>query len=665
MEKYLVTSALPYANGNIHIGHLVEYIQTDIFVRFQRMMGNDIYYFCAVDAHGTPITLNAKKQGVKPEAMVEQYMQEDIEDFKGFQVDFDCFYTTHSPENRKYSEFIYNSLSEKGHIVKRMVSQMYCEKDAMFLPDRFVRGTCPKCGAAEQYGDVCEKCNTTYTTSDLRDATCSICGSSPILKESEHYFFKLAEYQERLKKWLSDGVELKDDVKKYVMAWLKEPLREWDISRDSPYFGFKIPGEENKFFYVWLDAPIGYIATADKFSQGKDGLFDELWHNPERKIVHVIGKDIIYFHTLFWPAMLMGSGFSLPQRVQVHGMLTVNGEKMSKSRGTFINARNYLKFLDPQYLRFYYASKLSSGSDDIDLNFEDFLTRVNADLINNIANIASRSIQFVDKRLGGKTGKIPADTLDIQKEILEKVALVSSFFNAWDFGKGVAEICAIADIANRYFQASEPWATIKTDEEKTRDICTFMINCVRIVAILVRPIIPDFSDKVEKMLAAPCQSISDAVFKLEDHTIGKFEKLVSRVEKKHVQSLLDASKEDLEKKMSGTKFVPVKDEITIEDFSKVDLRVALVLDAKAVPGADKLLELKLDIGAETRSVFAGIKKNYKPESLIGKRMLFVANLKPRKMKFGVSEGMILAGSDDSSLVIAEFDGEVSPGSQVK
>jgi len=632
MKKYLLTSALPYANGNIHIGHLVEYIQTDIFARFQRVMGNDIYYFCAVDAHGTPITLNAKKQNVSPEEMVERYMKEDLEDFNNFQIQFDSFYTTHSPENKEYAEFIYNALKENGDISKKNVDQMYCEKHGMFLPDRFVRGTCPKCGADEQYGDVCESCNSTYSPSDLKNPQCYLCGNKPVIKNSIHYFFTLSKYQERLKKWILEEVTIKED---------------------------------EKYFYVWLDAPVGYISTAKKYSKESGVSFDELWHDEQRKIIHVIGKDIIYFHSLFWPAMLMGSGFSLPDRVQVHGMLTVNGEKMSKSRGTFINARSYLKFLDPQYLRFYYASKLSSSSSDLDLNFDDFLTRVNADLINNLVNVASRSMQFLEKRLGGKIGKLPLDSLEKQKIVLKKVEEVCAHFDEWEFGKGISEICAIADIANKYFQESTPWAVIKEDEEKTRSICTFMINCVKIIGILIKPVLPEFSEKIEKILLIPPQNISDAKFNLEECCMGKFEKLIDRVEKKKIDKLIKDSMEDLKKKDLKTAFPPIKEEITIEDFAKIDLRVAQILEAKEVEGADKLLELKLDIGIEKRTVFAGIKKAYDPEKLVGKKLVLVANLKPRKMRFGVSEGMILAGSDDSSLILAQFDGDVLPGAGVK
>ncbi len=664
MKKYLITSALPYANGNIHIGHLVEYIQTDIFVRFQRIMGNDIKYFCAVDAHGTPIVLSAERENITPEEMVERYKREDYEDFTSFGISFDCFYTTHSPENKTYSTIIYNALKEKGHIVKKSVAQMYCEKHAMFLPDRYVLGGCPKCGAEEQYGDVCESCNSTYSPVELVKPKCSLCGNKPMMKNSDHYFFALSDYQDALKKWVDNEVELQNDVKKYILDWLKEPLRDWDISRDAPYFGFKIPGEEDKFFYVWLDAPVGYISTAKKYAEDSGVDFDSLWHDKERKVIHVIGKDIIYFHTLFWPAMLMGSGFNLPKRVQVHGMLIVDGQKMSKSRGTFITARKFQQFLNPQYLRFYYASKLSSASDDLDLNFDDFMNRVNAELVNNLANVASRSIQFVDKRLGAKLGKLPPDSKPAQEDILARVQSVCTHFDNWDFGKAVSEICAISDIANRYFQESVPWDVIKTDKEKARDICTFMVNCVKILSVLLKPVLPEFSSSIERMLNIKEQDISGAVFDLECRNIGKFEKLIGRVEQKNVEGLIAVSKEDLKKK-EVLKVPPVKEEITIDDFAKLDLRVAVVVGACEVDGADKLLELELDIGLERRKVFAGIKKSYNPEDLLGKQVIMVANLKPRKMKFGISEGMILAGSSGESLFVGEFCGKLAPGAQVK
>ncbi|HET9415187.1 MAG TPA: methionine--tRNA ligase, partial [Pseudolabrys sp.] len=671
-DPILITSALPYANGSIHLGHLVEYIQTDILVRFLKMTGQDAVYMCADDTHGTPIEVNARRAGITPEELIGRYYEEHQRDFADFDIAFDCFHSTNSEENRRHSEYIFEQLRQQGHIVVRPVAQYYCERDGRFLPDRFIRGTCPnpKCRAADQYGDVCEVCGTTYNPTDLEEPRCAICGTPPVIRESAHYFFTLGEYESFLREWVDTPGRVGPETRRFLETWLNEGLRDWDVSRDGPYFGFKIPGEDNKYFYVWLDAPVGYIATTERFCRETGRDFDAYWHNPDAKIYHIIGKDIVYFHTLFWPAMLKGAGYTLPSKVLVHGFLTVNGEKMSKSRGTFVNARTYLDHLDPQYLRYYYAAKLNGSQDDLDLSLEDFVNRVNADLVNNIANLVSRVVPFVNRQFEGRIGCLADEVQPLIDDIRSRIPRIREHYERLEFNRAMQEIVAISDIGNKYLQDAAPWEAIKQDRQAAQAICTFAVNCCRTVANLIKPVLPRYAADVEAILQAPSVTFDDAAsFDLEDHAIGAFERLAERVDPKRVEAMMAASAEELASQPSGGPAVVVDDiepEITLDEFAKVDLRVATVIQAETVEGADKLLRLRVDIGSAERTVFAGIRESYEPGDLIGKQVIVVANLKPRKMRFGVSEGMILAsGPDGANVVVAEFVQPRQPGERVR
>jgi methionyl-tRNA synthetase len=671
-DPILITSALPYANGSIHLGHLVEYIQTDILVRFLKMTGQDAVYMCADDTHGTPIEVNARRAGIPPEELIGRYYEEHQRDFADFDIAFDCFYSTNSEENRRHSEYIFEQLRQQGHIVVRPVAQYYCEPDGRFLPDRFIRGTCPNptCRATDQYGDVCEVCGTTYNPTDLAEPRCAICGTPPVIRESDHYFFTLGEYESFLRDWIDTPGRVGPETRRFLESWLNEGLRDWDVSRDGPYFGFKIPGEDNKYFYVWLDAPVGYIATTERFCQETGRDFDAYWHNPDAKIYHIIGKDIVYFHTLFWPAMLKGAGYTLPSKVLVHGFLTVNGERMSKSRGTFVNARTYLDHLDPQYLRYYYAAKLNGSQDDLDLSLEDFINRVNADLVNNIANLVSRVVPFVNRQFEGRIGHLSAEVQPLIDDIRSRLPRIREHYGRLEFNRAVQEIVAISDIGNKYLQDAAPWEVIKQDRQAAQAICTFAVNCCRTVANLIKPVLPRYAADVEAILQAPSVAFDNAAsFDLEDHAIGAFERLAERVDPKRVEAMMAASAEALESPTSTEPAVAVENlepEITIDDFAKVDLRVATIIQAETVEGADKLLRLRVDIGSAERTVFAGIRESYEPGDLIGKQVIVVANLKPRKMRFGVSEGMILAsGPDGANVVVAEFAQPRQPGERVR
>jgi methionyl-tRNA synthetase len=671
-DPILITSALPYANGSIHLGHLVEYIQTDIFVRFLKTTGHDAVYMCADDTHGTPIEVNARRAGITPEALIGRYYEEHQRDFADFHIAFDCFYSTNSPENQRHSEYIFERLRQQGHIVTRPVAQYYCEQDGRFLPDRFIRGTCPnpQCRAVEQYGDVCEVCGTTYNPTDLQDPHCAICGSTPVLRESLHYFFTLSAYEAFLRDWVRTPERLQPEVRRFIETWLQEGLRDWDVSRDGPYFGFKIPGEENKYFYVWLDAPVGYIATTEKFCRDRGRDFDAYWHNPAAKIYHIIGKDIIYFHTLFWPAMLHGAGYTLPSKVLVHGFLTVNGEKMSKTRGTFITGRTYLDHLDPQYLRYYYAAKLNGQNEDLDLNMEDFSNRVNAELVNKIANLVSRVVPFVTRQFQGRLGTLAADVQPLIADIRSHIPRIREAYERLETSRAVQEIVAIAEIANKYFQDAAPWEVIKQDRQAAQAICTFAVNCCRTVTALLKPILPQYAATVEAILRIPPLQFDDALrFDLQEHEVGPFQRLVERVEAARVEAMLAANAENLGATPTAApaaRLEAMAAPISLEEFARVDLRVATVLQAEVVDGADKLLRLCVDIGHEQRTIFAGIRQSYRPEDLVGKQVIVVANLQPRKMRFGVSEGMLLAaGPESTDVVVAEFAQQRRPGERVR
>lgn len=664
-RKIVVTSALPYANGSIHIGHLVEYLQTDIWVRFQKMCGNYCLYFCADDAHGTPIMITARTIGVTPEELIQRMGREHKADFDSFLIEFDNYYSTHSPENRAFSEQIFGRLKDAGSIVKRSVEQTYCEKCRMFLPDRYVRGTCPRCKAVDQYGDSCDKCGGTYQPTELIEPRCSTCSAMPVRKSSEHYFFKLSDFENRLKELFAAGF-IQQTVANKLDEWFKAGLKDWDISRDGPYFGFVIPGEKDKFFYVWLDAPIGYMASAKNWCD-KNGLdFDKVWNGTEYELYHFIGKDIMYFHALFWPAMLMGSGFKTANRLFVHGFLTVNGEKMSKSKGTFIKASTYLKHLDPEYLRYYYASKLAGGVEDIDLSIEDFVNRINSDMVGKLANIASRSGPMLTKQLGAMLGSIQNDS---HKQMIDKLTaardgIVNDYENL-NYASVIRTVGAMADDVNRFVEQVRPWEVIKTNPEQTRKDLTAVLNAVRILTIYLKPVLPRFAAKIEKFLNTGSLNFTDVGSVLENRKINDFERLVERIDKDKVNAMLEDSRETEGIKPAAVQTEPIAAECTIEDFAKIDLRIARVVKAEAVEGADKLLRLELDLGGLNKTVLAGIAQAYRPQDLAGKLVICLANLKPRKMKFGTSEGMVLAaGSGGKDLFLLTADAGATPGRRV-
>ncbi|HCI01809.1 MAG TPA: methionine--tRNA ligase, partial [Oceanospirillaceae bacterium] len=646
-REILVTSALPYANGSIHLGHMLEYIQTDIWVRYQRLVGNRCHYVCADDAHGTAIMLRAEVEGISPEELIAKVQAEHEADFANFNISFDNYYSTHSPENQALAELIFNACDAKGHIARRTITQAFDPEKELFLADRFIKGTCPKCHAEDQYGDNCEVCGATYTPAELIDPKSAISGATPIQKDSLHMFFKLPDFQALLEEWTRSG-SLQPEIANKLAEWLEAGLQEWDISRDAPYFGFQIPGTENKYFYVWLDAPIGYMASFKNLCQKTDNLdFDHYFNkDSSTELYHFIGKDIINFHGLFWPAMLHCADFRTPTAVYAHGFLTVNGKKMSKSRGTFIKAGTYLRHLQPEYLRYYFAAKLNNRVEDLDLNLADFVQRVNADLVGKVVNIASRSAGFITKKHDG----ILSDKVNEPELIAQFVAAkteIGDFYENREFGKAIKAIMALADIANQYIADQEPWALAKQEgtEQQVQDICSTGLNLFRMLMIYLQPIVPDMTAAAGNFLNAP-MTWQDLEAPLVGHQINKFKPLMTRIETATIESMLEDSKQELAKEealkqakpAASATFEPIAEQIQFPDFAKVDLRVVKITHAEAVEGADKLLRLQLDIGGETRQVLSGIKSAYTPEDLIGKLTIWVANLAPRKMKFGVSEG---------------------------
>ena len=674
-RKILVTSALPYANGPIHIGHLVEYIQTDIWARFQRMCGHCCYYVCADDAHGTPIMLRARQEGINPETLIERIGREHRADFAEFAIAFDNYHTTHSPENQWLANTIYAALRDNGHISRRTIRQAYDPVKEMFLPDRFIRGECPKCAAPDQYGDSCEQCGATYSPTDLKNPVSAISGATPVEKESEHYFFKLADFEPMLHAWTRAG-HLQPEVTNKLDEWFRAGLQEWDISRDAPYFGFEIPDAPGKYFYVWLDAPMGYLASFKNLCD-KTGMDFDAWCRPgsDAEMYHFIGKDIIYFHALFWPAELHGSGFRTPSAVFAHGFLTVNGQKMSKSRGTFITARTYLNHLNPEYLRYYFAAKLGAGVDDIDLNMDDFLLRVNSDLVGKVVNIASRCAGFIHKRFAGRLGS-ELHNPALWADFTEAGERIAAAYDAREYSRAMREIMTLADRANQYIDDEKPWLIAKQDggDAKLQAICTMGLNCFRLLMIYLKPVLPVMAEKVETFLNIGPLQWEDRGSPLTGHIINPFTPLLTRVEQEHIEAMMEDSKGDLGSTAATVHTVtnahlardPIAGEISIEDFARVDLRVARIIKASHVDGADKLLQLTLDMGGETRNVFAGIKSAYPPEELEGKLTVMVANLAPRKMRFGTSEGMVLAaGPGGKELFILSPDAGAEPGMKVK
>jgi methionyl-tRNA synthetase len=672
-REILVTSALPYANGSIHLGHMLEYIQTDIWVRYQRLVGNRCHYVCADDAHGTAIMLRAEVEGITPEELIAKVQAEHEADFAKFKISFDNYYSTHSPENQELAELIFNACDAKGHIARRTITQAFDPEKELFLADRFIKGTCPKCHAEDQYGDNCEVCGATYTPAELIDPKSAISGATPIQKDSLHMFFKLPDFQALLEEWTRSG-SLQPEIANKLAEWLEAGLQEWDISRDAPYFGFQIPGTENKYFYVWLDAPIGYMASFKNLCQKTDNLdFDHYFNkDSSTELYHFIGKDIINFHGLFWPAMLYCADFRTPTAVYAHGFLTVNGKKMSKSRGTFIKAGTYLRHLQPEYLRYYFAAKLNNRVEDLDLNLADFVQRVNADLVGKVVNIASRSAGFITKKHDG----ILSDTVtepELIAQFVDAKTQIGDFYESREFGKAIKAIMALADIANQYIADQEPWALAKQEgtEQQVQDICSTGLNLFRMLMIYLQPIVPDMTAAAGDFLNAP-MTWQDLDTPLVGHQINKFKPLMTRIEAATIEAMLEDSKQELAKEealkqakpAASATFEPIAEEIQFPDFAKVDLRVVKITHAEAVEGADKLLRLQLDIGGESRQVLSGIKSAYAPEDLVGKLTIWVANLAPRKMKFGISEGMILAAADDKGIYLLEPDSGATPGLRV-
>ena len=698
-RKILVTSALPYANGAIHLGHLVEYIQTDIWVRFQKMRGNECWYVCADDTHGTPIMLRAEKEGITPEALIERVHGEHSRDFAGFNVGFDNYYTTHSPETRACAEDIYGKLKAAGLIEVRTIEQYYDPVKQMFLPDRFIKGECPKCGAKDQYGDNCESCGAAYTPNDLKNPYSAVSGAKPELRNSDHYFFKLSDpkCQAFLRRWTREAGRLQPEASNKMQEWLgaegENKLTDWDISRDSPYFGFEIPDAPGKYFYVWLDAPIGYLGSFRNFC-GKQGLnFDDWWkQGSNTELYHFIGKDILYFHALFWPAELEHAGYRTPSKIFAHGFLTVDGAKMSKSRGTFITAESYLKTgLNPEWLRYYYAAKLNGTMEDIDLNLEDFVARVNSDLVGKYVNIASRCAGFISKKFDGKLASTDAAWLKPLRDAAENIAAA---YEDRDFGRALREVMALADAANVVVNDRKPWELAKQEGEEAaanlHAACSEAIEAFRLLTLYLKPALPKVAEAVEAFLGIQPLTWADAATALPaGHTINAYSHLMTRIDPKQVVALVEANKESLaptepapqkhaEKQEKAVAVATAQAEaaknadahISIDDFMKVELRIAKIVDAGHVEGAEKLIRLSLDIGEEKpRQVFAGIKSAYDPAALVGRLTVMVANLAPRKMKFGMSEGMVLAasGADDKTggIYILSPDSGAQPGMRVK
>lgn len=670
-RKILVTSALPYANGSIHLGHLLEHIQTDIWTRFQKLRGHQCISVCADDAHGTPVMLKAKELGITPEEMVQKTQEEHQQDLKGFLVSYDNYHNTHSEENKELCEMVYLRAREKGYISQRTISQLYDPEQNMFLPDRFVKGTCPKCKAEDQNGDSCDVCGATYSPTELIDPKSVVSGATPILKDSEHYFFDLPQFDSVLQDWIQSA-SVQPEIANKLQEWFDQGLQQWDISRDAPYFGFEIPDAPNKFFYVWVDAPVGYMASFKHYCNQHGIDFDSFWEQgSDAELYHFIGKDITYFHCLFWPAMLEGAGLRKPTGVNVHGFVTVNGAKMSKSKGTFIKASTYLAHLNPEYLRYYFASKLNDGVTDIDLNFEDFVQKVNSDLVNKVVNIASRCAGFISKKFNGQLSDNIADEA-LLAEFQNAADSIADSFEKRQYSRAIRDVMTLADKANQYIDAAAPWVTIKDEnkQQETQDVCSLGINMFRVLMTYLKPVLPELAEKSEQFLNTELNW--EAVTQpLVSHEINKFKALLQRVEMDKVEKMIEASKEDLQATPaispdSPLAKDPIAETINFDDFAKLDLRVARIAKAEHVKGADKLLRFELDLGGETRQVFAGIKSAYQPEDLVGKLTVMVANLAPRKMRFGMSEGMVLAaGPGGKDLWILEPHDGAQPGMRVK
>jgi len=685
-RQILVTSALPYANGPLHLGHIIEAVQTDVWVRFQKMQGHECLYVCAEDTHGTPIMIKAQAEGITPEALIARVAAEHRADYLGFLIDHDQFHSTHSAENRYFTDLMFKRLQDAGHITSRSVRQAYDEQAGMFLPDRYVRGTCPRCGALDQYGDSCESCGATYAPADLKDPKSTLSGTTPVWRDSEHLFFALGHFEAMLREWVASGA-LQTSVRAKLDEWFAAGLQDWDISRDAPYFGFEIPGYPGKYFYVWFDAPIGYLGSLKAWCERQGADIDRDL-NPDSSIElhHFIGKDISYFHTLFWPAVLHGSGFRRPTAVHVHGFLTINGQKMSKSRGTFITARRYLEHLPPEALRYYFAAKLGPGVDDIDLALEDFTARVNSDLVGKLVNIASRCAGFISRGDGKLASALPDQAL--YQEFIDARSRLSAAYEAGDYALAIRDIMQLADRANQYVDGQKPWALAKdpAQAETVRGIATQGLNLFRVLMIYLAPVLPAMAQQAGDFLGAPLRHWDDIDQPLLGTPIKPYAPLATRLDVKAVSQLIESASVPMTATptTSTTSTKPstavdtatpkakpatstpqgAKPLITIDEFAKLDLRVARVVDAAEVDGSDKLLRLQLDLGDEQRTVFSGIRKQYAAKDLMGRNVIMVANLAPRKMRFGISEGMVLCASDEADQLFLLSADSAPPGAPV-
>lgn len=669
-RKILITNALPYANGPLHLGHMVGFMQADIWARFQKVRGHKVTFVGGDDQHGTPIMLGAEKKGISPQALIDDIEAQHIESLDGFAIGLDNYTGTHHPENQRISAEIYNTLKERGHIDVRVIKQAFDEEKGMFLPDRYVKGTCPKCRATDQYGDNCEACGTTYDTTDLIDPYSVLSGKAPIEKESEHFFFKVSEFEDMLSDWKNSDA-LQPEIANKLSEWFDSGLIDWDISRDKPYWGFEIPDAPGKYFYVWLDAPIGYMASHKVHCDNTGDDWNSYWHaGSDTELYHFIGKDIVRFHTLFWPAMLKAVDYRRPNGVFVHGFLTVDGAKMSKSRGTFIKAETYLNHLNPEYLRYYFAAKLSNNVGDMDLNLDDFSARVNSDIVGKMVNIASRCAGFIGKRFDGNLAEKSAAP-QLHQAFADAAEGIAERYEKREFSQAMRDIMALADKANQFIDEHKPWVLIKDESklDEVQQVCTAGINAFRSLCIYLKPVLPNLVSDAEDFLNVKELQWSDLQQPLLEHKINKFKPLITRIDPDAVKLMIEESKESLEPTINPTSPLgkdPISDEINFDDFAKIDLRIAKIIKAEHVDGADKLLQLTLDLGGDTRNVFAGIKSAYQPAELEGKLTVMVANLAPRKMRFGLSEGMVLAaGPGGSDLFVLNPDDGAEPGMRVK
>lgn len=645
----LITYALPYANGEIHLGHMVGFIQTDIWVRFQKMLGQEVYFVCADDAHGTPIMIKAQQEGVSPEELIRKVQKSHMQDLHDFHVIVDNYHSTHSFENKMLAEQIYKRLYDRGDIIKHIIEQAYDPEKNMFLPDRYVKGQCPRCKALDQYGDSCEACSATYSPTELINPVSTLSGATPILKKTEHFFFKLDNHTQMLKTWVKEG-HLQEEIANKISEWFEDGLKPWDITRDAPYFGFQIPDAPGKFFYVWLDAPIGYMASFKQFcDRTEKANFHEFWDkNSPHEVHHFIGKDIIYFHSLFWPAMLHGANFRTPTAIHVHGFLTVNGQKMSKSRGTFIKARTYLKHGDAENLRYYFATKLTNKVEDLDLNFDDFVAKVNADLVGKVVNIASRCAKFLESHFDNLMAKLNIEPV-LYGEFVRSGDLIARHYEHRDYARAIREIMDLADRANRYIDEQKPWKLIKDEKQrlKVQEICSAGLNLFRLIMTYLKPVMPMLSRRTEIFLKIAPMNWDNRVQPLLNHHIAPFTPLLTRIDKKEIDAMCTELLEEVKpvaakKSTAFIELEPILPDIAIEDFSKIDLRVARIISAESIPEADKLIKLVVDLGGNvTKQIFAGIKSAFNPEELVGQLIVIVANLQPRKMRFGMSEGMVI------------------------